>query len=99
MSERLDELRARPREAKDPGSAAAVLHRDQATYMPPGGAGARGRRRAGGPRGAPPGVPPQPSWPGRKLAWSVVTFRRRRRGVAASVAPLPMRGSGSPSSR
>jgi carboxypeptidase Taq len=43
---RLDELKARLREANDLGSAAAVLRWDQATYMPPGGAEARGRQMA-----------------------------------------------------
>jgi carboxypeptidase Taq len=46
MSKRLDELKARLREANDLGSAAAVLSWDQATYMPPGGAEARGRQMA-----------------------------------------------------
>jgi carboxypeptidase Taq len=46
MSTPLDELKARLREASDLGSAAAVLHWDQATYMPPGGAEARGRQLA-----------------------------------------------------
>ena len=46
MSTPLDELKTRLREANDLGSAAAVLHWDQATYMPPGGAGARGRQLA-----------------------------------------------------
>ncbi len=46
MSARLDELKDRLREANDLGSAAAVLNWDQATYMPPGGAEARGRQMA-----------------------------------------------------
>jgi carboxypeptidase Taq len=46
MSARLDELKTRLLEANDLGSAAAVLRWDQATYMPPGGAGARGRQVA-----------------------------------------------------
>ena len=43
---RLDELKARLLEVNDLGSAAAVLRWDQATYMPPGGAEARGRQMA-----------------------------------------------------
>ena len=46
MSARLDELKARLLEVNDLGSAAAVLRWDQATYMPPGGAAARGRQTA-----------------------------------------------------
>ncbi len=46
MNARLDELKARLLEVNDLGSAAAVLRWDQATYMPPGGAGARGRQLA-----------------------------------------------------
>ncbi len=46
MSARLDELKARLLEVNDLGSAAAVLRWDQATYMPPGGARARGRQTA-----------------------------------------------------
>jgi len=46
MSARLDELKARLLEVNDLGSAAAVLRWDQATYMPPGGAEARGRQTA-----------------------------------------------------
>ena len=44
MSARLEELKARLLEVNDLGSAAAVLRWDQATYMPPGGAVARGRQ-------------------------------------------------------
>ena len=46
MSPHLDELKARLLEVNDLGSAAAVLRWDQATYMPPGGAEARGRQTA-----------------------------------------------------
>jgi carboxypeptidase Taq len=46
MSAQLDELKARLLEANDLGSAAAVLRWDQATYMPAGGAEARGRQMA-----------------------------------------------------
>ncbi len=46
MSTRLDELKTRLREANDIGAAAAVLRWDQSTYMPPGGAEARGRQLA-----------------------------------------------------
>lgn len=46
MSARLEELKARLLEVNDLGSAAAVLRWDQATYMPPGGAEARGRQTA-----------------------------------------------------
>jgi carboxypeptidase Taq len=46
MSTHLDELKARLREANDIGAAGAVLRWDQATYMPPGGAEARGRQLA-----------------------------------------------------
>ena len=46
MNARLDELKARLLEVNDLGSAAAVLRWDQATYMPPGGAEARGRQMA-----------------------------------------------------
>ena len=46
MSARLDELKTRLLEASDLGAAAAVLNWDQATYMPPGGAEARGRQMA-----------------------------------------------------
>ena len=42
----MDELRARLAEVDDLKSAAALLHWDQATYMPPGGAAARGRQSA-----------------------------------------------------
>jgi carboxypeptidase Taq len=46
MGTPLDELKARLLEANDLNSAAALLSWDQATYMPPGGAGARGRQMA-----------------------------------------------------
>jgi carboxypeptidase Taq len=46
MSTRLDDLKARLREISDLQGAAALLRWDQATYMPPGGAEARGRQTA-----------------------------------------------------
>ncbi len=46
MQEKLNELKARLVEVNDLQSAAAVLYWDQATYMPPGGAEARGRQLA-----------------------------------------------------
>ncbi len=46
MSTRLDELKARLFEINDLNMAAAVLRWDQATYMPSGGATARGRQLA-----------------------------------------------------
>jgi carboxypeptidase Taq len=46
MSAGSDELKARLLEVNDLGSAAALLRWDQATYMPPGGAEARGRQTA-----------------------------------------------------
>ena len=46
MKARLEELKARLGEINDLNSAAAVLRWDQATYMPPGGAEARGRQGA-----------------------------------------------------
>jgi carboxypeptidase Taq len=46
MSARLDELKARLLEINDLNMAAAVLRWDQATYMPSGGAEARGRQLA-----------------------------------------------------
>ncbi len=46
MTSRLDELKTRLREITDLHGAAAVLRWDQATYMPPGGAEARGRQTA-----------------------------------------------------
>lgn len=46
MQEQLRELRARLIEINDLSSAAAVLTWDQNTYMPPGGAAARGRQAA-----------------------------------------------------
>src|SRR5690349_2806282 len=44
MQDKLQELKTRLLEADDLGSAAAVLNWDQSTYMPPGGAEARGRQ-------------------------------------------------------
>ena len=44
MQEKLTELKSRLLQASDLRSAAAVLYWDQATYMPPGGAEARGRQ-------------------------------------------------------
>lgn len=46
MQEKLAELRARLIEIDDLNSAAALLNWDQSTYMPPGGATARGRQIA-----------------------------------------------------
>jgi carboxypeptidase Taq len=46
VEERLAELKSRLLEIDDLGNAAAVLTWDQATYMPPGGAEARGRQSA-----------------------------------------------------
>jgi len=46
MKERLQELRTRLHEVYDLQMAGAVLRWDQATYMPPGGAPARGRQLA-----------------------------------------------------
>lgn len=46
MNDKLQELKSRLREASDLSSAAAVLYWDQSTYMPPGGAAARGRQIA-----------------------------------------------------
>lgn len=46
MQEKLNELRARLTEIDDLGSAGALLNWDQSTYMPPGGAPARGRQLA-----------------------------------------------------
>ena len=46
MQNKLNELKDRLREVYDLNSAAAVLSWDQATYMPPGGAAARGRQMA-----------------------------------------------------
>lgn len=44
MPKELEELKGRLREIDDLNSAAAVLNWDQSTYMPPGGAEARGRQ-------------------------------------------------------
>ncbi len=46
MNPKLDELKALLREVSDLNAAAAVLHWDQTTYMPPGGAEARARQLA-----------------------------------------------------
>ncbi len=46
MSKALEELRSRLLEVNDLHSAHAVLNWDQSTYMPPGGAAARGRQQA-----------------------------------------------------
>ena len=46
MTKQLQQLKARLQEVNDLYSAAAVLYWDQATYMPPGGAEARGRQLA-----------------------------------------------------
>ena len=46
MQEKLDELKSYLLRASDLRSAAALLYWDQATYMPPGGAEARGRQLA-----------------------------------------------------
>lgn len=46
MEKKLAELKRRLSEAADLGSVGAVLNWDQATYMPPGGAPARGRQMA-----------------------------------------------------
>lgn len=46
MNSQLEELKARLIEINDLESAAALLYWDQSTYMPPGGAAARGRQLA-----------------------------------------------------
>lgn len=46
MENKLKELKTRLAEVSDLGAAGAVLGWDQATYMPPGGASARGRQMA-----------------------------------------------------
>ena len=46
MQERLEQLKARLREINDLQSSAALLYWDQSTFMPPGGAEARGRQLA-----------------------------------------------------
>jgi carboxypeptidase Taq len=46
FEERLAEVKSRLQEIADLGAAAGVLNWDQATYMPPGGAEARGRQSA-----------------------------------------------------
>ncbi len=46
MDENLEALKARLMEVRDIGAASALMSWDQATYMPPGGAPARGRQLA-----------------------------------------------------
>lgn len=46
MKEKFERLKTLLREVSDIESASAVLYWDQSTYMPPGGAAARGRQRA-----------------------------------------------------
>ena len=46
MQDKLQELKNRLLEVDDLGSAGALLSWDQTTYMPPGGAEARGRQMA-----------------------------------------------------
>lgn len=46
MQEKLNELKNRLREVEDLGLVTALLNWDQSTYMPPGGAPARGRQMA-----------------------------------------------------
>ena len=46
MESKLQELKIYLMEINDLGSAASILHWDQTTYMPPGGAAARGRQLA-----------------------------------------------------
>ena len=46
MKEKFERLKMLLREVSDIESASAVLYWDQSTYMPPGGAAARGRQRA-----------------------------------------------------
>lgn len=46
MKEKIEELKTRLQEVNDLNSAASLLSWDQATYMPPGGAAARGRQMA-----------------------------------------------------
>lgn len=46
MEKKLEELKARLQEVDDLNAAASVLYWDQSTYMPPGGAAARGRQLA-----------------------------------------------------
>ena len=43
MQEKLNELKMKLQEIDDLNSAASLLYWDQSTYMPPGGAAARGR--------------------------------------------------------
>ena len=47
MEKQLNELKTRLMEIYDLGHIGALLGWDEATYMPPGGAAARGHRRAG----------------------------------------------------
>ncbi|MCH7663666.1 MAG: carboxypeptidase M32, partial [Chloroflexi bacterium] len=46
MKEKLIQLKTKLQEVDDLNSAAALLYWDQSTYMPPGGAAARGRQTA-----------------------------------------------------
>ncbi|MCZ7667784.1 MAG: hypothetical protein M5U34_11490 [Chloroflexi bacterium] len=46
MEKKLQELKTRFTEINDLEGAAALLNWDQSTYMPPGGAAARGRQMA-----------------------------------------------------
>ncbi|HRO24564.1 MAG TPA: carboxypeptidase M32, partial [Promineifilum sp.] len=46
MQKKLDELKDRLREVEDLNLVTALLNWDQSTYMPPGGAPARGRQMA-----------------------------------------------------
>ena len=46
MKEKFEQFKTLVREVSDIESASAVLYWDQSTYMPPGGAAARGRQRA-----------------------------------------------------
>ena len=46
MEAKFQELKTRLLEVNDISSAAGLLHWDQSTYMPPGGAAARGRQMA-----------------------------------------------------
>jgi len=46
VQEKLEQLKARLAEVDDLSSSAAILNWDQSTYMPPGGAAARGRQMA-----------------------------------------------------
>ena len=46
MKKQLEQLKARLLEVSDLGGIGSLLNWDQATYMPPGGAPARGRQMA-----------------------------------------------------